>query len=79
MYMGIYLIAIYLFNHILVSLIRGYLRAKKYRLYYESIYKTKGVVFRGVKRRILKPTTFLLATFATLIEIVYLSLIYESL
>lgn len=79
MYLGIYLIVIYIYNHILVSLIKGYLRAKKYRLYYESIYKNKGVIFRGVKGRILEPTTFLLAIIVTLIEFVFLYLIYESL
>ena len=59
---------IYIINHIIISLIRGYLRFNKHRSYYYHSGRMEGALLRGIKKRVLRPLTFIYSAVLTLGE-----------
>lgn len=67
------IIGLYTVNHILVTIIRVYLRGRKVRFYntIRNQEKLKSLK-RSIKRRIIKPITFLLSGILTAVEYYFL-------
>ena len=61
----------YAVNHLIVTLLRAYLRFKKYSNYYKSVGRKKGAYIRAINKRILKPTTFFYALLLTLAQYLF--------
>ncbi len=70
------LAGLYVASHIIVTVVRGYLRVRKYLWYYEQEDRSRGALARGIKRRALRPLTFVLA--ALLAVILFLLFEYSA-
>ena len=58
----------YAVNHLIVTLLRAYLRFKKYSNYYKSVGRKEGAYTRAFTKRILRSTTFFYALLLTLAQ-----------